>query len=495
MSLLVLRLSGRCDVNRAQSLKILSEAIALASDKSVPTNAEQAWQRLCSSAVIDPSCADAFVHIGLGCSSSGQLPTAIAAWRRILELPVGKKPGDATVQMKRDAGVDLANRLHHCGRNREAREIIHGLLTANKEDGKAWTNLSLVDSVEGKLDHSLQAAKLGLDLDHDSCTAQLAYAFALLYKRHFAEGLRHFESRFPYRFPQYLTYPYPKWNGERGDVWVVAEQGIGDTLSFARFVEPAAKRAKRLRLAVQTPVYRLLTQAFAHLSNVTVDPLPQPFPPAEYWSSFVSLPVALGLNDLEIVSAPHIAVPPIGMSTTWKADRKFHIGVSWYGSPQSDINHWRSFPFTELLRLYDVPGVQLYSLQLGDRTKDLYEAGAAGFVRDMSPYISDVLSTLAIVKELDLVVTTESLIGHICGLANVPCWIPYSYMGRDYRAGHDGSDPIWYSRHRFFKQDETMRWGPVFDRIVEALAKRVEGESWREGFTPLGPKRLVEAAE
>ena len=453
--------------DRLRATDFLNRAVALAADKTNPGNADQAWKLLCSSAVVDPSYADAFVNIGLGCTNSGQLPTAIAAWKRVLET-------DAPENIKHDAKVDMANRLHHVGRNREARAILDDLLGENPNDGKAWTNLSLVQSVEGELDLSLQSSKLGFELDSNTATAECAYAFALLYKGHYAEGLKHFESRFAYRFPQFLTYPYPKWRGENGDVWVVAEQGIGDTLSFARFVEPASRRAKSLKLAVQQPVFRLLSEAFSHLKNVTVDPLPpNGFPAVDYWSSFVSLPFALDLTDAEIVNAPHINPPPYTMASTWKADRKFHIGIAWFGSPASDINHWRSFPFSELLRLHDVPGVQLYSLQLGERSRDLHDAGAAGFVRDLAPYIKDVTSTLAIVRELDLVVTTESLLGHICALAGTECWIPYSYMGRDYRLGHDGTQRIWCPKHRVFKQDDTMRWGPVFDQVVMALGERV----------------------
>jgi hypothetical protein len=105
----------------------------------------------------------------------------------------------------------------------------------------------------------------------------------------------------------------------------------------------------------------------------------------------------------------------------------------------------------------------------------MHDAGCAPVIKDLSGYISDVTSTVAILQDLDLVVTIESALGHICTLAGVETWVPYSYMGRDYRVGVDGSDQIW-SNYRVFPQGPDMRWQPVFDEIVIALQIRADRE-------------------
>ena len=463
--------------DRAKAISLFQDAMKLATDKSAPEHKDMAWQRLCSAVVIDPTLGEAMFHLGNGCAESGMRASAVAAWKRLLELPPGAAPGDATAQMKTHARVNLANNLHHAGRNDEARGILDGLLAEDPRLSKAWVNMSLVQSVDGELEQSLESARRGYKLDPNDAAGEMALAFACFYAGKYREGFKHFEARFMYRWPHMLAYPFPKWRGELDkDVWVVAEQGIGDTLSFARFVEPASKIARSLKFAVQPELFKLLRMAFAHLPNVTVDPLPMPFPAVDYWSSFMSLPFALGLSDEEIVNAPQFPAPAFGMASTWKAaDRKFHVGISWAGSPRGDNFKLKSFPFEELLRLYDVPGIQLYSLQIGDQSRDLYNAGAAGLVRDLAPYISDVTSTLAMMADLDLVVTVESAIGHMCALVGKECWIPYCWLGRDLRIGHDGSKAIWTPRTRIFKQERHNEWAPVFKRITEALRERVNG--------------------
>jgi len=185
-------------------------------------------------------------------------------------------------------------------------------------------------------------------------------------------------------------------------------------------------------------------------------------------------PFALGLTDEQVASTPHISYPVYTLPKNWKVhDRKFHIGIAYAGSPLNEIDVHRNIPITQFLDLYRVPGIQLYSLQVGEKAKELHEAGCAALIRDVSPYIRDVVDTLSILQDLDLVITVESALGHIAGLAGKETWIPYSYCGRDYRLGLSGANPLWYGKHSTFNQGIDQQWGPVFERITEALARKL----------------------
>jgi hypothetical protein len=103
---------------------------------------------------------------------------------------------------------------------------------------------------------------------------------------------------------------------------------------------------------------------------------------------------------------------------------------------------------------------------------ELADQGCAPVIAPLDGYIRDVTDTLSILRDLDLVITCESAMGHIAAFANKECWIPYSYMGRDYRIGVDGTDQIW-SNHKVFCQDSSMQWEPVFASMVEELQRRM----------------------
>ena len=118
-----------------------------------------------------------------------------------------------------------------------------------------------------------------------------------------------------------------------------------------------------------------------------------------------------------------------------------------------------------------MPGVQLYSLQVDDNKKQMFDAGCAPVIKDLSGYVRDVSDTLSLLKDIDLVITCESALGHIATLAKKEIWCPYSRLGRDYRLGTDGSDQLW-SNYKIFPQGEDLLWGPVFDCIGDALRER-----------------------
>lgn len=465
-------------MSRASALAFNDQAARLLASRE-PNSGALAYDLWASSVLVDPNFSEGWLQVGNRNGDRNCIPAAVAAYRRCLELPDGSELGDNDVERRGRALVNLAWRLHHMGRNDEAREVCERAVEVAPHLGLGWSNLALLQSIDGDLDASVETAAKGFKLEPDNAACELQLAFCQLFARDFDNGLHHFEARFRYaeRLRQFLQYPYPQWDGASGKVLaLISEQGIGDTLSFSRFLPWASARCKAITAVVHPELLRLFELTFSRLANVSFIPAPNALPAADCWSTFVSLPTALGLSNSEIIAAPAPAWPAFNIPPGWKIPgRKLHIGVAWTGSPVSEINHHRSFPVTTLLELYRVPGIQLYSLQVGDRARDLGDHGCAMLIKDLNPHIRSVCDTLAILKDLDLLICTESAIGHIGAAAGIETWLPYSYAGRDYRLGHDGSQPLWYRKHRAFKQGRDMTWGPVFDRIVDELRRKVDG--------------------
>ena len=453
--------------DRRHAIELLNAGIASVTDKSNPQHLTHAYQCMASACLVDPTYVDALYQVGNVTSDLNLLHASIACWRRALQ-------SDPTDEQRVNILTNLSWRCLTTGRVDEALDYGLQAVALDPKMAYAWVNLAQVYQIFDNSAEAAACARKAYALKPDDALIEFGLGLALMFNREIEDGLKHMEARFRYRLRNYLQYPYPKWDGVSGrTIFLVADQGLGDTLSFARFVPELCKRAKYVHAAIQPELMRLFVTAFAGIPNFNPFPSGQMLPPADCWTTFVSLPSSLGLDADTFRNTPQIPLPRCEIPVNWKVpDRKLHIGIAWAGSPANDINMHRSIPFEPFFELAAVPGVQLYSLQVGQNAKDMHDAGASALCYDLVPYIREVTDTLAILDHLDLVISCESALVHICSAANKEVWVPYSWLGRDYRIG-DGSDPFWHPKLRVFRQGSDRNWTPVFKQIAKALEEMI----------------------
>jgi hypothetical protein len=468
-------------VNEARERSISFHNQALPLVQQDPT---KAYRMLCSAVIADPTMAVGWYVMAGALADMKATAGAIAAYRRCMECPMGDEKGDLTPELHVKAMVNLGHRLVNIGQIDEAETVARAaikILEDNPEfdqEGRAfaWTNLSLALSIQGRVEESLEYARMAFEMSQEPII-ETGLGFAYLFAGDYANGLRHFAARVPYKIPHLTNMPYSEWTGGHVETLLVeADMGAGDTVSFARFVPAASKLVEKLIFRVQPDILRMMTLAFSGLKNVEVVPQSPTYPIADQWVPVLSIPVALNLTTEQIRNQRQVWEMPPARSEVprgWKSpNRKLHIAIAYGGSPLNEIDRYRSIPVTEFLALYQVPGVQLYSVQIGERVQDLHAAGCASLIRDMSPWIRDSLDTVAILREVDLVVVCESFVAHLAAACEKECWVPLSHLGGDWRAGRSGDTPLWYPQTRLFRQGPDGTWPAVFERIVEALRER-----------------------
>ena len=466
--------------DRHTAVKFFNQAAQAINDKSNPQNPTTAYQLFVSAAYADPSWWMAQYYCGNSVADFGHHAAAVACYRRALQCEI--EPND-----KAKVCANLCDRLHKLGRVSEALSYGELAVAIDPKSIVGWINLAICYGTLRDPKKALDAAQHAYDLDPDDVLAQMQLAFCLLFDRQYEKGFDVFEARYRYALHSFTQYPYPKWRGEPDcTLMLVADQGMGDTLDFARFIPAALKRVKYAHVTVHRELLRVFQQAFIGHENINIIPLGiQPaFAPADFYTSMVSLPWSMGLKQDEIVNTPQIKLPGSGVATmhqqAWKVkEAKFHVGIAWSGSTLNQINQYRSIPITSFLELARVPGVQLYSLQVNSNhsgaAKDIHDQGCVETIRDLAPHISDVSDTVSFLEHLDLVIACESALPHICAATGTEVWVPYSYLGRDYRLGHSGEIKLWCPTHRIFLQHEGETWDHVFERIVPALQEKVHG--------------------
>lgn len=445
----------------------------------IPADPPLAYQMLTSAVIADPGFAQGWAYLGASLADLGQILASIEAYRTVLRLPDGDAPGDMNPALRHRCMLQLGHRLTHNAvvtwdRIDEAEECLSLATTAGDPEvaAFAYTNVSICASHRGFPELEMGAAKLGYETRPVPAT-ELGLAFACLFQGFYKDGLRHFEARFPHILQSFPRLPWPKWDGRPvGRLVVLSDQGLGDTLSFARFVPLAAKLADEVVFQVHPELFRLLSDGLAYVPNVRVVPQDRVMEHADAWCAVFSLPTALDLSDEQIRDAswPLIKVNPVE-DTSWKRqDARLHVAIAWAGARDNGIDMHRSIPFIEFLALREVPGIALYSVQVGERAKDLHDSGCGAFARDMSVWIRDARDTAGILGEMDLVVTAESFVGHLAGAIGKRCLLLCSRFGRDWRSSpYLGDKALWYPEHRVIRQTDDAKWGPVFEAVCEEL--------------------------
>jgi hypothetical protein len=341
---------------------------------------------------------------------------------------------------------------------------------------KAWSNLSEGLKDEGRLDEALQASCKAVSFPTCEPIQRFNHALALLMEGDYVAGWPAFESRrlAGVLAPQARSFAVPEWRGEplQGRTLLLhAEQGLGDTLQFVRFVQHLLAPGVSIILESQKPLVGLLQ---ASLGTVRVVTQGEALPPFDLQLPLMSLPHVLGTRlDTLPAAAPYLAVDP-DKAARWQ-DRigkatDLAVGVVWSGNPDHKSDARRSLAAAAVLPELAMPGVRLFSLQKDLRASDAAILDAmAGDVTDLSPWLLDFTETGAALQALDLVIAVDTSVAHLAGALGRPVWMMTPYA-LDWRWLRHREDSPWYPTMRLFRQATPRVWDDVIARIRAGLA-------------------------
>jgi tetratricopeptide (TPR) repeat protein len=360
-----------------------------------------------------------------------------------------------------------------------------GRLAANlaPQDPHCHHNLSVLHYHRLELDEAIAAAERALLLDPNFPGAHFGIAEASLLRGDFRRGWEEYEWRFrlanaPPLMPQTTR---PQWDGRSlngGRLLLVADQGYGDVIQFARYIPWAASRNPEIAVACSTELHPVIAQLVG--DGVIFDHWERR-PEFAAYSALSGLPRLAG-TDLATIpgETPYLrAAEP--QRSAW-AERlaalaprgSRRIGIAWAGRPTHHNDRNRSMFLAGFRALSDLPGVTLFSLQKGSGTTQIGTYWGRAPLFSLGPELRDFADTMAIIDALDLVVTVDTAVAHLAGAMGKPAWVMLPYAP-DWRWLLDRSDSPWYPSLRLFRQGADRRWEPVIERIAAELASAAFG--------------------
>ena len=325
----------------------------------------------------------------------------------------------------------------------------------------------------GKLKEALAQLERVFVLKPDDEKTRWEYAIICLHLGLFKQGWEAIEVRWKLGLKDRDT-AVPRWHGEDltgKTILVYKEQGFGDTILCSRYLPMVKARGGRVLFECQKQLHRLFQTIPGIDKMADLGAIDEPF---DYQVPMLSLPWIFNTDQSSIPPTPPLfipdAPPPVAKQLLDLGNGRLKVGIVWSGSVTFLDNAKRAVTAERFLPLAGIPGVQLYSLQKGPREQELVDCGGIGPILPLGPHLQDFADTAAAVKELDLIIMTDSSTAHLAGSLGKPVWNLLNYSPYWlYRM--KGETCAWYPSMRLFRQPKPGDWDSVFKNVAEALQK------------------------
>lgn len=437
-----------------------------------------------------PNYAEAHNNLAIALRQKGKHDEAVAAYHEALRL----RPNYA------EAHNNLGNSLRNTARFAESLDCYLKAIRLKPTYYDAHNNLGIAYAELGRFDDAIASYTECLKLRPTHVDAHLNRALTWLRKGDYAQGWAEYEWRWKKRSLTNRPLLQPQWNGfpiEGRRILLIAEQGHGDTFQFLRYARLLKARGATVIFECPEPLVKLLSRV-PEIDQLI--PRGQPIPDYDVYAPLLTLPGLMSTSVAAIpAEVPYLQADP-DLVEHWRREladvAEFKVGINWQGNPGYAGDRHRSIPLAHFAPLAKVPGVKLFSLQKNHGVEQLKGIEGKFPVIDLGGRLDGehgpFMDTAAVMKNLDLFITSDTAVAHLAGALGVPVWMAISTTP-DWRWMTDREDNPWYPTMRVFRQAEHMAWGPVFERIAAELRKAVPKSAVARSLAvPIAPGELVD---
>jgi tetratricopeptide (TPR) repeat protein len=380
---------------------------------------------------LDPNYAEAYSNRGLSLQESGQLDAAIASYDRAISLNAHYA----------EAYYNRGNALKECNRLDQAAASYDNAIRLKPDYSDAYCNKSL-----------------GLLLDGN-----------------FAEGWDLYEWRWTKDKTQIEKRHFPQalWHGQESlhqkTILLHSEQGLGDTIQFARYAKLVANLGARVVLEVQAP----LVDLFKGMPGVSALAIKgEPLPEFDCHCPLLSLPMVFKTALATIPNTDKYLAPDPQKLAYWASKlgekTKPRVGLVWSGNADHQNDRNRSVLLADLMR--HLPSERQYvSLQKEVRVVDRQALEGNGNILHFGDELADFTDTAALCGLMDLVISVDTSVAHLSGALGVATWVLLSFSP-DWRWLLERDDSPWYPSAKLYRQPRIGAWEEVFLKVGADLS-------------------------
>jgi tetratricopeptide (TPR) repeat protein len=278
----------------------------------------------------------------------------------------------------------------------------------------------------------------------------------------------------------------PKWDGTPGQTVICyGEQGVGDEIMFAS-VLPDLMKDCRVIVDCDKRIDGFIKRSFPDLEAVyNTSDIDAPYDWIKNHKPDAYLPMGnLGKHyrkkDADFPKVPYFKADPEKVEK-WRdllsGFKGYRVGISWAGGLKTTRFDKRTVPLADWADILKTPGVDFFSLQYKNvyASKPADEAATVGNqtgvpIHHWEDVIRDYEETAGLLANLDLVITVNTSLHHLCGALGIQQWcLTPRYVA--WRYGTKGPSP-WYGNCTMLRQREDGGWSNVMAQAKTMLVSR-----------------------
>ncbi len=372
-------------------------------------------------------------------------------------------------------------------------ELAQRLVSLAPKSAEAYSFLGDIFCAQHDISNAIASYKKAL-----SCDPSYTRIYKSLGNAYLANGeLRNAWAAFEHLNIHYQATPdNPWWNGSNpvGKTILIIDScgfaydpkiggGYGDTFQALRYVKKLKKMGCSIIVEARPELVPLLSLC-PYIDTVIAQNAPRPHYDLQTATAllFQNFNVSLDTIAQDAQEIPYLHADPALLSL-WKSklsqNTNLKIGACWSSKQYLWCNsdgivgpqkNNRTMPAHYFSSLANLPHISVYSLQKTYGENDVANLPIIQFEPDFDQTHGRFMDTVAVMKQLDLIITVDTAIAHLAGALGMPVWLLLPYDS-DWRWFADRTDSPWYPTMRLFRQPKAGDWESVINQVHIELQK------------------------
>ena len=359
--------------------------------------------------------------------------------------------------------------------------LLNRVIDIDSKNSKAILELGIIYSHLGDVNKGISLLKKSLEIDPFNHETKFNLAQMQLYNKELKEGWVNFQSRWFYHnfksIPFKSTRKQLKSLKEFKNIFIWAEQGIGDQIMYGSIFSEISKLSKKVIIKFDKRLIKIFERLHKNIKFIDND--------AKLKEEKYDFHLPLGdlgylfrrdIESFNKVNFPYIDVNEqicSKVKSTYYSQNKIMVGVSWT-SKNEEIGKDKSLKLTDLIPILKLQNLIFLDLEYNESDKeknDLYKNTSLKIHRfEDLDYFNDILGVSSIINSCDIVITCSNVNAHISGALGKKTFLLLPIgKGRLLNWSSQKDYSLWYPSVKIYQQTKPGDWSDPIRKIKKEI--------------------------